>query len=232
MSSPVNIRYVVAAAALAAMLGGGAAQANDKVTFRDVLRPHGQARSSAQQIADGHACGTSAGGTLEVILPVFERCMRRKGWVLARYDADPATVPTSGTNLGYTDTRGNGHAQPRDDAILQSDTQACGGGRRDEQSAGFKRCMAAHGWRYMYAQRAPAPPRSRWAGSWSSSSSSSSSADDSVRRDDDIRRIDESNRMMQSISDQAVDNTNAVNAQQAADQAQQNANAAIVVNPQ
>lgn len=223
MSGSVIIRYcAVAAAALGVVLSVGAAQANDKAVFRDVLKPRTGAQRE-RELADGDACGTSAGGTIQVIMPVFEKCMRRQGWALDRYIPDPAARPAYGTNVAYTDTRGNGHAQLRGDAALQSDPQVPGR-RRDEESAGFTRCMAARGWRYMYAQHAPARPALRWAGS---------SAPSGANLDDDVRQIDEQNRIMQENSDAAAAASAAlVAAQQAADQQMQNAITSMVVNPQ
>ena len=224
MSGSVKVRYTVAAAALGVALCVSAARANDTAVFRDVLKPHGQERSASEKLADGHACGTSAGGTIQVIMLVFEKCMRRKGWALDHYIPAPAARPAYGTNVAYTDTRGNGHAQPRGDAALQADSQACRAGGRDEESAGFTRCMAARGWRYMYAQHAPARPASRWAGS---------SAPSSANLDDDVRHIDEQNRILQESSDAlAAASAASVAAQQAADQQMQNAINSMVVNPQ
>jgi hypothetical protein len=83
MSNAITIWRAIAAAAVGTALSIGAAQANAKVTFRDVLKPNGHERSKAEKLADGAACGT-AGPTHELTttLPVFEKCMRAKGWVL------------------------------------------------------------------------------------------------------------------------------------------------------
>jgi hypothetical protein len=206
----------------------GAAHANDKVTFRDVLKPHGHARSSSEKLADGVACGTTADAahTLTTILPVFEKCMRGKGWALARYTPDPASRPSSGSLEVYTDTKGDGSAHPRDDAALHADTRACERGGK----ASVNRCLAGRGWRFQYARYAPPAPRVKAQPQWGWSSGPPSSS--STERDDDIRRTDEFNRMMQEQSDQMVATQNAVNAQQAQDQIMQNAINNMVVNPQ
>src|SRR5262249_28780786 len=92
MSGSRTIWRTIAATALGAALFAGHAQAIDKVTFRDVLKPHGHARSKSEQYAAGRACGTyGPAHTLRTTLPVFEKCMRRRGWVLARYQRDPSS---------------------------------------------------------------------------------------------------------------------------------------------
>jgi hypothetical protein len=51
--------------------------------FKDVLRPHGHARSRLLGEAAVRAC--DHGDPAEMVLPAFKRCMRAKGWVLAAY---------------------------------------------------------------------------------------------------------------------------------------------------
>jgi len=194
MSRAGTIRYTIAAAAFCAVLSAGAAHA-DSAVFVDVLKPNGHARSKAAKLTDGRACGVSADHTIRVIMPVFEACMRRKGWAFDHYRPDPSSRPRHGTNLNYTDTRGDENAHPRGNAALQADTRACGAGHGDEESPRFKQCMSAHGWQFIYAQRAPrshlaAPAEGSWSMPWGSSSSSSSN-DDQARRDDEARRNDE-----------------------------------------
>src|SRR5579859_874730 len=71
MSKAIIVGRAVAAIAVGAALSVTAAQANAKVTFRDVLKPDGHARTKAEQRADGQACGTSGPGrTLTTTLPV------------------------------------------------------------------------------------------------------------------------------------------------------------------
>jgi hypothetical protein len=92
MSGSRIILRAVAAAAVGAALFAGHAQAIDKVTFQDVLKPHGHARSKSEKLAAGQACGTSGPRhILTTTLPVFEKCMRRKGWVLTHYQRDPSS---------------------------------------------------------------------------------------------------------------------------------------------
>jgi len=218
MSSARTIRGSIAAATLCATFSVGAAHAASAV-FVDVLKPNGHARSKAEKFADGRACGMSEGHGITVIMPVFEACMRRKGWAFDHYQPDPKSRPRHGTNVNFTDTRGDANAHPRGNTALQADSRACGADRRDSESKPFLQCMAAHGWQYIYSQRAPRqlaaqPERSRsW--QWGTSSSSSPSNDDEARRNDEARAA------TQAASD-AINAANAsVAAQQAADQQQQ-----------
>jgi hypothetical protein len=155
MSKTITIACAVAAAAVGVALSVGAAQANAKVTFRDVLKPNGHERTKAEQRAAGSACGTT-GPTHELTttLPVFEKCMRTKGWVLDHYSPD-ASVPVRGTVESYTDTRGDANGHPRGTAELHADTRAC----RASGTAHVNRCLAASGWRLMATQHGPAPRR-------------------------------------------------------------------------
>jgi hypothetical protein len=59
MAKAGTIRHAVAAAAALMALSVGTAQANDTVSFRDVLNPHGHARSKSEKLADGRACGAT-----------------------------------------------------------------------------------------------------------------------------------------------------------------------------
>jgi len=155
MSSLSTIGRAVAAAALGAALFAGHAQANPKAHFTDVLKPHGHQRGRSEEIVDAQACGATA-TTIQTIMPVFEKCMRRKGWVLDRYEADASQRPTSGSLQSYTDTRGDGIGHPRDDVALQSDSRACEARAGNDRSAGFRQCMAGRGWKFLFAQYAPA----------------------------------------------------------------------------
>jgi hypothetical protein len=147
--------------------------------------------------------------------------MAGKGWAFDHYQPDPASRPRYGTNVNFTDTRGDANAHPRGNAALQADSRACKAGHRDEESKAFKQCMASHGWQFIYAQHAPRPhlpaaPEGSYAG-WGTPSSSSTS-----NLDDEARRNDESRAATQAASD-AINAANAsVAAQQAADQIQQN----------
>lgn len=155
MSNAITIWRAIAAAAVGTALSIGAAQANAKVTFRDVLKPNGHERSKALQRADGAACGTT-GPTQELTttLPVFEKCMRAKGWVLSRYTPD-ASVPVEGTVESYADTRGDAAGYPRGTDELHADTRAC----RASGAANINACLADSGWRLMATRHGPAARR-------------------------------------------------------------------------
>jgi len=157
MSGSRKMWCAAAAVVLGAGLLAGRAQADDTAHFTDVLKSHGYRRGGSEAIADGQACGAS-GAEIRTIMPVFEQCMRGKGWVLDRYQPDPPSRPVSGTLESYTDIHGDGTGHPRDDAALQSDTQLCRTRVGDDGSALFKQCMAGHGWKFLYTQHAPAQP--------------------------------------------------------------------------
>src|SRR5262249_29634737 len=89
--------------------------------------------------------------TLRVTLPVFEKCMRAKGWVLDHYAPD-SSVPVHGTVESYTDTRGDARGHPRGTAALHADEQAC----KARGHGSLKHCLAGRGWQLMYAQHGPA----------------------------------------------------------------------------
>ncbi len=93
-------RCLALAAALGAPLIFGVQAANaDTQIFRDVLRPHGVARSQAQKFADGRACGLTAENTFRNAA-AFRRCMRARGWVLDHVVEDtPSTAPTPATYI-------------------------------------------------------------------------------------------------------------------------------------
>ena len=64
-----------------------------RVTFRDVLKPNGHERSKAEKLADGDACGTSGPThTVNVTMPVFEKCMQAKGWATPRRRVSLSTL--------------------------------------------------------------------------------------------------------------------------------------------
>ena len=154
MSNAMIIRRPLAAAAVLTALSVGAALANDTVTFRD-LKPNGHARSKSEKLADGDACGAKGPHHLiDVTMPVFEKCMRAKGWVLDHYSPDPS-VPVHGTNEHYTDTKGDAEGHPRGTAALHADTRAC----KASGAASTKRCLAGRGWKLILTQHGPAPRR-------------------------------------------------------------------------
>jgi hypothetical protein len=223
MSNSRNIQRAVAAAAVCTALCISAAHAaSSTAVFRDVLKPNGQARSKSEKFADAAACGMSASHQIRVIMSVFEQCMAGKGWAFDHYRPDPSSRPRYGTNVNFTDTRGDANAHPRGNAALQADARTCKAGYRDEESGQFKQCMAAHGWQFMYAQygrrpRMPMAPEAGWRAQWGTSSPSPAS-----NLDDEARRNDEARAATQAASD-AINAANAsVAAQQAADQVQQN----------
>ena len=155
MSNAITIWRAIAAAAVGTALSIGAAQANAKVTFRDVLKPNGHERSKVEQRADGVACGT-AGPTHELTttLPVFEKCMRAKGWVLSHYTPD-GSAPVGGTLTSYADTRGDAAGHPRGTHELHADTRGC----KASGVVNINRCLADNGWRRMATQHGPAARR-------------------------------------------------------------------------
>ena len=153
MSTQPTIRTAAAATILAA-LSVSVAHA-DAAVFHDVLKPNGHTRSQAAKAADGANCGMVKGRGLTVMLPVFVKCMAAKGWAFDHVRPDPKTRPRSGTNVDFTDTRGDANQHPRSNGVLQADTRTCRAGYRSAESKVFKQCMAAHGWEYLYSQRAP-----------------------------------------------------------------------------
>jgi hypothetical protein len=203
----------VAAALACAIFTLNAAHANDGVTFRDALNPDGKARSSAQKIADGVACGTIGRTHTIPFMPTFEKCMNGKGWVLDHYTSNDVPAPGDRTTH-YVDIRGDNRGIGRGNAALQADTRAC----RASRGPSIDACLAERGWKVMLTKYGAPLPRSRVASSpaWSWSSPSSS-----TERDDDQRRTDEFNRTTQQNSDsnnatiQATNDANAAAATQA-----------------
>ena len=142
MSNPrIILRTIAAAAVGTAVVVSTAQAANTKASFRDVLQPNGQTRSTAEKFADGAACGMSPGHHIRVIMPVFEQCMAGKGWAFDHYQPDPSSRPRSGTTVNFTDTRGDANSRPRGNGALQADTRACKAGHLDEESWPFKRVI-------------------------------------------------------------------------------------------
>jgi len=154
MSNGILIGRAVAAAAILMALSLGAARANDTVTFRD-LKPNGHARSKSEKLADGDVCGAKGPHhTIEVTMPVFEKCMRAKGWVLDHYSPDPS-VRVYGTNEHYTDTKGDAEGHPRGTPALHADTRAC----KASGARNINKCLAERGWKLILTQHGPAPHR-------------------------------------------------------------------------
>src|ERR1700738_3099042 len=77
--------------ALAHLLLAGtiaAAQA-DTYTFKDVLKPHGKARSMAAKQADGRKCGTINGYFPTQDTDRFTACMSALGWTVGKIKRSP-----------------------------------------------------------------------------------------------------------------------------------------------
>ena len=73
-----RLRPLWIALAAALLLGSGTAAADSEL-FHDALRPNGVARSHAQKLADGRACGLKADNTF-TDGAAFEACMQARGW--------------------------------------------------------------------------------------------------------------------------------------------------------
>jgi hypothetical protein len=155
MSNPITMVRAIAAAAVCAALSVGAAHANPTVKFRDVLKPNGHERSKAEKLADGDACGASGPAhTIDVTMPVFEKCMREKGYELDHYGPDLST-PFHGTLGSYTDTIGDADGHLRDTAALHADELAC----KERKAVSIDNCLGQAGWQLIYTQHSPAPRR-------------------------------------------------------------------------
>ena len=103
MSGPKVARLTGAATVMLAILPLSAAQAADTYYFKDILRPHGQARSMSAKLADGRSCGAS-GTSFSGDVKKFEQCMRAHGWVVDRYVPDSKTrVATGKRSSTYID---------------------------------------------------------------------------------------------------------------------------------
>ena len=103
MSGPKAARLTVAATVMLAILPLSAVQAADTYYFKDILRPHGQARSMSAKLADGRSCGAS-GTSFSGDVKKFEQCMRAHGWVVDRYVPAPKTrVATGKRSSTYID---------------------------------------------------------------------------------------------------------------------------------
>ncbi len=198
---------VVAASALCAPLSVSAAALDATVTFRDVLKPNGHVRSPSEKLADGDACGTAGPHhVLQVTITAFEKCMQGKGWALDYFSPVAGTRPRSGSLTTYGDTQGDADGHPRDTAAFRADDRACRAQTRSSTSVRYKQCMAANGWKYLFAQYAPAPrapAQPQWTWHWNGGSGSSSAPDDDwVRRMDDQIHTDEMNQLMYSLGQQ------------------------------
>lgn len=141
------------AAAAAAVLFGGAAQAETMV-FRDVLRPHGVERGAPERLADGTACGASGDRTFDNV-PAFVKCMKTRGWVVDHIESEPTDPP----GVAYIDMWQRPNGPRRSDAEREAAYNACDPkGNRDPASAAMKACMLRKGWQFAYDKPKPAAP--------------------------------------------------------------------------
>jgi hypothetical protein len=87
----VTLRRVIAAATLcAAMFAGANAALADIQTYKDVLRPNGHARATAQKFVDFRACGYRKGTYVNDYWSArIDACMRARGWAIASVRLDP-----------------------------------------------------------------------------------------------------------------------------------------------
>jgi hypothetical protein len=148
-------RACLFAAAAAAFLFGGAAQAETMV-FRDVLRPHGVERGSSERLADGTACGAAADRTFDNV-PAFVKCMKTHGWIVDHIESEPTDPP----GAAYNNIRQRRNGPRRSDAEREAAYKACDPkGNRDPASAAMKACMLRKGWQFAYYKPEPAshPP--------------------------------------------------------------------------
>jgi hypothetical protein len=67
--------------------------------FRDVIKPHGQARSLDEQHAAAHACGASETLVLPKNIPAYKKCMLRYGWRFDHIVVIRAASPPNLSNL-------------------------------------------------------------------------------------------------------------------------------------
>jgi hypothetical protein len=149
--NPRDCRALFLAATAALTLFAGAARAETEV-FRDVLRPHGVERGSAERLADGRTCGLTTDKTF-VNVPVFEKCMRTHGWVYDHAQVDASDPP----GVYYDDMWQRPNGSRRGDAEREAVYKACDpAGARDPASAGMKGCMLSKGWRFAFSKPDPA----------------------------------------------------------------------------
>jgi len=212
----IHQQIIAIGAVLTALsLAGVQAASAETEVFKDILRPHGVSRTTAQKDADAPICGADRNGQFDDV-PAFERCMRAHGWAVASIKPDAEDRAIGGAF--YDDMTG----RSRSEAALQSDTRACDPqGRLKEGGPQFARCMARHGWRLAFSL--PVRHAPTYAGSPSSGPSSSAQAQTEEDNFWEAQRNEDAARQMQ----QSIDATNAANAaaaQAAADAATQQNN--------
>lgn len=147
------------------LLAGTVAVAQaDTYTFKDILKPHGKARTVAEKLADGRKCGANKNDYFPARdTAQFTACMQTLGWALANIKHSPpsdeaAADPDDTTVVHFDDQHRKPDGRWRGKAVLQADTQRCSGyGALDYESHSFKRCMASVGWRYSSTHRATRP---------------------------------------------------------------------------
>src|SRR5215469_12298729 len=148
--SGIHRQTIAIGAVLTALsLAGVQAASAETDVFKDILRPHGVSRSTAQKDADARACGADRNGQFDNV-PAFERCMRAHGWAVAYIKPDAEDRASGGAF--YDDMSG----RSRSEAALHVDTRACNPqGRPKDGGPQFARCMARHGWRLAFSLPVP-----------------------------------------------------------------------------
>jgi len=197
--SGIHRRTIAIGAVLTALsLAGVPAALAETDVFKDILRPHGVSRTTAQKDADARACGADSDGNFDNV-PVFERCMRAHGWAVASIKPNAEERATGGSF--YDDMTG----RDRSDAALQKDTRACDPhGQLRPGSPAFARCMASHGWRTAFTLPVPR--------TYARGPSGSAQAQTDEDNFWEAQRNEDAARQMQ----QSIDATNAANAATAA----------------
>src|SRR5579871_3602847 len=86
-----TLRRAIAAATLCAATAAGVGGASaDVTTYKDLLRPNGHARTTAQKYADFRACGYVLGTHVnDYESDRIDRCMRAHGWGIASVRLEP-----------------------------------------------------------------------------------------------------------------------------------------------
>jgi hypothetical protein len=130
--------------------------------FRDILKPHGKARSADERHADGRACGASADLTVPSDTAAFNRCMSSRGWrldhIAKTYAPEPFVPEGADGTYTYNDIL-KPHGRERGEPQEQADTRACDAGDSDNiGSEHFRACMHGRGWRLTQFDPAPASP--------------------------------------------------------------------------
>jgi hypothetical protein len=175
--------------------------------FKDVLKPHGKARSADERRVDARACGASLENDLPSNIPAFEKCMRTYGWkfdhIVTTYAPEPDVAPGSVGTWTYDDVL-KPHGRVRGEREEQLATRVCDRGDSDRiGSAQFRSCMNNRGWRL--SQFDPAPSSSDDDGaSVDATPTYDSTADDTERMLDDERATQQANDAAQQMVNDAA----------------------------